>query len=165
MLRFARAALSLLNIANWVVGLGLTLFLAFAGFGANERLVGSALAIHPELTAANLILAFRLTLLAMPLMIWLVHRILRDLRSIIDSVPSGDAFRLANADRLQRVGWAMLGLCVVDHVWGITITSLLGPLIGWTITVTGWLTSLMLFVLATIWRQGVQMRVELEGTV
>ena len=55
MLRFARAALSLLNIANWVVGLGLTLFLAFAGFGANERLVGSALAIHPELTAANLI--------------------------------------------------------------------------------------------------------------
>lgn len=166
MLRLTRTDISFLNWANWIIGASLLIIaMAIMGFFAPDRFGAEAAAAHPELVSGNVVTAFRLTMFAIPLMIYAIHKLLRNLGFIIDSIPQGDAFSLLNADRLREIAWAMLAVCVLDHVWGIIVLSLIGPYSGWTFTLTGWLTTLLLFVLAKVWREGAAMREELEGTV
>lgn len=165
MLRFARGLLSVFMVANWAVGGLLVLGLVVGGFVRADQTAALALKAHPHLSAANVILALRITLLAMLPMMWLCHLLFRNLAEIIDSVPAGKAFTEDNAARLRTVGWVTVAVSTLDWGWGFALLRLLGPYGGWSPSFGEWLIALLMFVLAAIWSEGVKMRADLEGTV
>ena len=165
MLQVAKRVLVFLRIANWVVGVVLIAFLVFAGFVVNERIM-AAIATNPDgIDPASMVTFVRLSLLFMPLAIGFLHVIFKSLLEIIDSIPSDQVFTYRNSDRLRRIAWALLGFCVIDLFYNFLAMHYVAALASWFPTLTGWLVSLMLFVLASVWNQGVAMREELEGTV
>jgi hypothetical protein len=99
-----------------------------------------------------------------------VHRVLRELKAIVDTVRLGDPFLLANARHLRNIAWWVLAgegvrLAVAGLVW---TASRHVPAIGRIdvgFSVAPWLAVLLLFVLARVFDQGARMRAELEGTV
>jgi len=91
------------------------------------------------------------------------------LLSIVESVRTGQAFTADNARRLRTIAWAMLCLEVL-HICVVAIASAVStrevPLhITNNFSITGWLSILMLFVLAQVFLEGTRMREDLEGTV
>lgn len=97
-----------------------------------------------------------------------VHQLFTRLIAIVESVRVGDPFVAVNADRLQRIGWALLVLQVLDLVLG-GITLFLNRInvdfLTWTPSFTGWIAVVMLFVLARVFRLGAGMRDDLAMTV
>ena len=165
MLQFTRRVLAFLKIANWVVGIALILLVAVFGFLMPGRAVAALGKAYPELNPSVIITFVGITLVMLPVVTVLVHLIFRALLEMIDTIPQNQVFTDANADRLRRIAWALLGFCIVDHVYGIISQRYVSSLAQWNPTLSGWLVSLLLFVLASVWKQGVEMRVELEGTV
>jgi hypothetical protein len=94
---------------------------------------------------------------------------IRLLRRIIDSVADGDPFIPENAVRLSQMGWLSVAVQL------IAIPA--GALSGWIaytghlryidvgFSIGGVVLALILFILARVFRQGAQMRADLEGTV
>ena len=94
---------------------------------------------------------------------------IRLLRRIIDSVADGDPFIPENAVRLGQMGWLSVAVQL--------IALPAGALSGWIaytghlryidvgFSVGGVVLALILFILARVFRQGAQMRADLEGTV
>ncbi len=94
---------------------------------------------------------------------------LRAMRRIVDSVGQGDPFVPANADRLRQMGWLLIAIELVAIP-----ASALGAWIEantknvhleFSISITGFLLALVLFILARVFRTGALMREELEGMV
>jgi hypothetical protein len=149
-----------------VLGIGIGALLTV---GRAELMGRIAEAGAPQLTA-GLIVAAMLTGMGM---LYLALRFLKELLGIIDSVGEGDPFRPENADRLSRMGWiAVIGQIAILPV--AAIAAWLAPyadkvdadirfdggLDGGSILLT-----LVLFILARVFREGTRMREELEGTV
>lgn len=97
---------------------------------------------------------------------------LRDLRRIIDSVAQGHPFDPMNADRLRRMAWLSIAIQIVL----VPLTRL----IFWFdalpyqpnvhhgsdgISIGGIVLTLILFVLARVFRTGAAMHEDLEGTI
>ena len=96
------------------------------------------------------------------------HLVLTRLLAIVNTVRAGDPFIPDNARRLTMIAWGLLGLQVIDLLFGavaIGVNEGGGPLSGWTFNMTGWLAVLLLFVLARVFEQGARMRDDIEGTV
>ena len=94
--------------------------------------------------------------------------LLSALRRTLASASTGDPFISANAERLRTMGWALLGLQLLDFpaaLIGRSFPSLgtAAPDIG--LAPGGWLAVLMLFVLSRVFTAGTAMRDDLEGTV
>ena len=95
-------------------------------------------------------------------------RVFVALAQVIATVGAGDPFVQANAQRLQTIAWELLALQLLDIPSG-----LLGrfyPGMGSaapsdTISIVGWISVLMVFVLSRVFAAGSAMRDELEGTV
>lgn len=103
----------------------------------------------------------------------MAERFFRRLGEIVASVEKHDPFELANAARLERMGWLALAMNC--------IALLLGMLSPWMarfrgegmthaqsgigFSFTGLILTLVLFILARVFRQGAAMRDDLEGTV
>ena len=102
---------------------------------------------------------------------FLLARFLKKLLEIIATVADGNPFEIANAARLETMGWL---------VAGATLLSFLGELFGRVYnalalaaqtdfevegSVEGVLITLLLFILARVFRHGAAMREDLEGTV
>jgi hypothetical protein len=95
-------------------------------------------------------------------------RIFVALAQMIATVSAGDPFVPANARRLQTIAWALFVLQLLDIPAG-----LLGkfyPSMGSaaptdTISIVGWISVLMVFVLSRVFAAGSAMRDDLEGTV
>jgi len=97
----------------------------------------------------------------------LSHLILTRLIAIVETVRDGDAFIAANAARLARIAWALLGLELL-HLGSILVAvgaSDATGTIDWSFSITGWLAVLLLFVLAKVFEEGARMRDDLEGTI
>ena len=95
-------------------------------------------------------------------------RIFVSLAQIIATVSAGDPFILANARRLQIIGWSLLALQLLE-IPGALIARFF-PSMGnaapdATFSIGGWIAVLMVFVLSRIFAAGAVMRDELEGTV
>lgn len=165
MLRFARSTLKILNVANWIVGIAIMALFAVWAFVMPDRIGAIAVKTHPELAADSVIAALRVSLLAIPVMIAVIHKLLASLVAIIDTIPAGTVFSIENAARLRTVAWMMVAASALDDVWGIVCTNLIGPYFMWSFTLTGWIAALMLFVLGMVWHQGAAMQADLEGTV
>jgi len=97
-----------------------------------------------------------------------VRQILVALGAILSSVRAGDPFVAANAARLQRIGWALLLLQVLDLADGMFVLGFdrLGvDHATWVPGFTGWVAGLMMFVLARVFRAGAAMRDDLAMTI
>ena len=100
-------------------------------------------------------------------------RFFQELNGIIDSVDDGEPFRPENAVRLSRMGW----ISIIVHIGVLPIAGLslwLAPYadkvgqdvdVGAGVDVSGVLLTLILFILARVFRRGAEMRADLEGTV
>jgi hypothetical protein len=94
--------------------------------------------------------------------------LLRALAQIIESTSAGDPFIAANARRLQTIGWALLGLQLLD-IPGALLDKFC-PALGSaapdvSFSPGGWLAVLMVFVLSRVFTVGSTLRDDLEGTV
>ncbi|SMQ69355.1 Protein of unknown function [Altererythrobacter xiamenensis] len=96
------------------------------------------------------------------------------LRAIIGTVGEGDPFQPANADRLSMMGWLVLGvqlLILPATAMGIQLAQFADELEDVNFTVDGGfdlsaiLMTIVLFILARVFRHGAAMRDDLEGTV
>jgi hypothetical protein len=95
-------------------------------------------------------------------------RILVALVQVIATVGAGDPFVRANAQRLQTIAWALFVLQLLDIPGGLI--GKFYPGMGSfapsdTISIVGWISVLMVFVLSRVFAAGSAMRDELEGTV
>ena len=97
-----------------------------------------------------------------------VYHLFSPLLAILATVRAGDPFVVANADRLQRIGWALFAIQLFDLALGGIVLAL--DRIGvdhatWVPGFTGWIGVVMLFVLARVFRVGASMRDDLAMTV
>lgn len=84
------------------------------------------------------------------------------------SLSSDDPFAPANAHRLRMIGWALLGIQLLD--FPVMTICHYAPVVGQVIhksgiSLSGWLAVLMVFVLAHIFEKGTAMRNYLEETI
>ncbi|MEL1251580.1 DUF2975 domain-containing protein [Aurantiacibacter gilvus] len=96
------------------------------------------------------------------------------LRRIIATVGEGDPFVPANADRLNQMGWLMLGVRLLMFpamALGTWLASYADEMedvhfsIEGGLDLSGILLVIILFILARVFRHGAAMREDLEGTV
>lgn len=104
--------------------------------------------------------------LALPL-VAAVHILLSRLLDVVGTVRSGDPFVPENAVRLKTIAWCVLTTQVLHLVYGILAATLnaAGSNIDWKFSMTGWLTVVLLFVLARVFEEGTQMREDLGSMV
>jgi len=94
------------------------------------------------------------------------------LRRIIDTVSEGEPFVEINADRLSRMGWIALIFQVAAFPIGAIAAYLAAQMpdhmdvsADIEFSLTGVLMAVVLFILARVFRHGIAMREDLEGTV
>ena len=120
--------------------------------------------------------AFGFLVVAMALimvLLALAHEFFSQLAGIIGSVGEGEPFRAENADRLSKMGWISVtvhGLALILAAFSKWFKPFLEKAghdaeIGFNVELTGILLTLILFILARVFRRGAEMREELEGTV
>ena len=166
-LTFSRNLLRVLIVLNWVCAIAFVGVLAMT-FALEERIL-ALLAKQDglEIGASNLA-ALRSVLVLGLISAPLGHILLTRLLAIVDTVRSGDPFVPANARRLTVIAWSLLGLQLIDLLFGAVALGVVGddaPLSGWTFNIAGWIAVLLLFVLARVFDQGARMREDIEGTV
>ncbi len=166
-LALGRGVLRWANRLNWIaiVAFGLAVIASFPLSG----LLGAQLARkYPAQDIAAVIVAMRVLLLLGMLAGVAAHMIFSRMLAIVASVDAGDPFVPANAERLQTIGWAVLAIQLLDLGYG----ALSGwfalhhiDQIGWSPSVGGWISVVMIFVLARVFGVGARMREDLEMTV
>lgn len=169
MLATSRWILRALNWLNWGLGIPAVIFLLLAGFAAPDRFVAAVSQSQPGVDGEALLTWLRWIAVIMIPIIPLAHIILTRLVAMIDSVPAGTALSLVNADRLRQIAWALIGINLLDLAFGAVTTWAEAnngdPGGGWSLSLTGWVAALMLFILARVFRDGAALREEMEGTV
>ncbi len=117
-----------------------------------------------------------MNLLAVAAMAILGFVFLGQLRRVVSSVAEGNPFVPENARRLEIMGWlsvaANLLALKIGGLWMWAAAMMHGQdpsyaqaLHGSGLNPSGWLLTLVLFILARVFRQGVTMSSDLEGTV
>lgn len=166
-LGLSRRVLTVLVKLNLLVGF-LIMALLIASLVAEGPVMG-ALGVRGKGDNSTLILGMRAIMVIGICAVPVTYIILTRLLSIVETVRNGDPFVAENADRLQTIAWAVLGLELMHAVVGIVAaraSTASQPLdIHWSFSVTRWLVVLLLFVLARVFDQGTRMREELEATV
>ncbi|PTU66471.1 DUF2975 domain-containing protein [Chromobacterium sp. Panama] len=156
-----RALLSL----NFILGMGIGALL-LASFFAPQWLQAT-LGARPEAPPA-LMTGMRLIMLIGLAGVPLANLVLARLLAMVTTVRDGAPFIPANAARLQAIAWALLAIQILNLAVGAVCASvsMIYPLdIGWSPSVDGWLSVLLLFILARVFDAGTKMRIDLEGTV
>lgn len=166
-LGISSVVLTTANVLNWIcVGLWvLSLILSYA----LEPMALARLAMKYRTQPVAPILDMLRLLFVLGLFAgYPIHVVLARLRAIVGTAQAGDPFTAANADRLKAVGWALLSIQILDVLFGILTMSLTARHVettGWSPSVGGWISVLMIFVLARVFATGTQMRDDLEMTV
>ncbi|BCA64148.1 hypothetical protein HMP09_3382 [Sphingomonas sp. HMP9] len=168
--RFLGIASGLLRFANW---LNWTSAIGFAGAIVLSFVFGDAIAAHlalkyhgrhvPETVAIVRLLGVLSIVGAVA-----VRQLFTRLIAIVETVRTGDPFVVANADRLQRIGWALFAIQILDLCVGgiVLVLDRLGvDHATWVPGFTGWIGVVMIFVLARVFRLGAAMRDDLAMTV
>lgn len=167
--RVLGAGAIVLRVANWLNWICVALFatalllsLPFAGT------VMARLVAEYGAAGGGVLKALRLMLGIGILAGFAAHVVFARLLAIVATVQAGDPFVTANAVRLVAIGWAVLALQLLDVAFG----ALTGWFAlhgvesgGWSPSVGGWISVLMIFVLARVFTIGARMRDDLAGTV
>ena len=166
-LALSRRVLRVLTRLNLLMG-ALILALLIASL-VWEAWVMRALGVRPPQGNSMLFVGMRLIMVIGICTVPVVHFVLTRLLAIVETVSAGNPFIVVNAERLQGIAWAILGLELMHFAVGAVAASVSSagvPLnISWGFSLTRWLAVLLLFVLARVFEQGARMREELEGTV
>ncbi len=166
-LPIAYVVLRILIILNWLLGAAILALLIWSL--THEQWTMTALGVPPSPETGRLITGMRaiaaIGLAAIPLH----YAVLERLRAIVETVRAGDPFVAANADRLQRMAWALLGLQILALVIGAigkVASTPAHPLhLDAGFSLSGWLAVLLTFLLARVFAEGTLMREDLDGTV
>jgi hypothetical protein len=166
-LAISRTVLRLLIKLNVVFGI-LVLALLIASLIAGGPVM-RALGAIPSPDSGRLIFGMRGIIVIGVLSAPLLHLVYTRLLAIVETVRMGDPFVIVNAERLRTIAWAIVGLelmhvCVIALANGVTVGTEKVD-IGGKLSLTPWLTILLLFVLVRVFDQGARMRDELEATV
>lgn len=162
------AAVRLFLVANLLFGIvfAIAILASFPLAGAiTGRLTakyGSAVDAPAVLVSVRLLMAGGIIAVAV------LHRVFANLLAIIRTIRSGDPFTIANASRLQAIGWALLAFQLLDLVLGgftAWFAHLHVQFATWSPALGGWLAVLVAFVLAGVFRQGATMRDDLAATI
>src|SRR5688500_4024919 len=165
-LPIAHVMLRILIALNWLMGAAILVLLIAT---PNEEWIMRAFKLSPGPDAERVIMGLRsiavLGLAAIP-----VHYvILKRLLAIVETVRAGDPFVATNASRLQAIAWALLALQVLSLVIGAIARAVSTPAhpvnLDAGVSINGWLTVLLTFLLARVFAEGTRMRDDLEGTV
>jgi len=134
-----------------------------------ESWVMRALGVRPVPGNSMLFVGMRLIMIIGICSVPITHLVLTRLLAIVETVKVGNPFVMANAVRLKAIAWAILGLELLHFTVGAIVegvSTAAAPLnISSGLSLTRWLTVLLLFVLARVFEQGARMREDLEGTV
>jgi hypothetical protein len=93
--------------------------------------------------------------------------ILNRLRKVFTTLTAGDPFHPDNVIRLRLVGGLLAGLEIMRYlVWagGVALVPGIDPT-GPSISLSGWFSILVVFVLAEVFREGARLRREAELTI
>lgn len=121
----------------------------------------------PRIDAGLLMPTLRLwILLALP-MVAAYHVLLSRLLAIVETVRVGDAFVPENAARLKTIAWCLLGVQLLELVFGMLAATMnaAGSQIDWTFSIGGWVAVVLLFVLARVFEEGARIRADLETMI
>ncbi|MDQ0839081.1 DUF2975 domain-containing protein [Sphingomonas faeni] len=163
-------ATGLLRVATWANWLLAGIFVVAIGvsFAFGDAFSARLLTKYPGSDAGGIVAVMRGMAMLGILAAVAMHRILAELSAIVLTVRLGDPFVVANADRLRRVGWALLILQLLDLAVGLVVYALDKMGVDhatWTPAFTGWIAVAMIFVLARVFRVGAGMRDDLDMTV
>lgn len=164
-LGLTRTVLWFLVMLNWLQGVAILagLVLSFAAPDFVMRAIGAA-----ENGGIHLLWGLRLVMVVGIACVPLYHTILTRLLAIVGTVGQGDPFVAENASRLMICAWALLILQLLRIVVSIIANSVETEKLRIDVeafSLTGWLSVLLLFVLAQVFREGARMRSDLAGTV
>ncbi len=156
----------MLSIAAVLVAVAIPM-VAFNNDRVLAELAKEGITAGPEVTAGIALLLTGI-LVFLALTVWFLRLLLR----IIDTVGEGDPFIPENAERLQQMAWISLSTFLLSipvgavAIWVGNIVAEGGGRVDWELDFGGAvLLSVILFILARVFKQGAAMREDLEGTV
>ena len=169
MLVLSRRVLKVLLVLNWVfVAFFAALLLVLLLPAGGDRAIAALARTYP-LDQAALLVRSAIWLMVIGIAAGIaVHILFRRMLAIVATAIDGDPFTLVNARRVRVVGWALLAIQVLDLLFGMLsaiVVARTGEALGWSPSVGGWISVLMVFVLARVFEQGSRMRDELAMTV
>ena len=148
-----------------LVGLILSFVMTIVGLVSYGISHGAALLVSPLEPVWRPVSRLLIGLAALDTVIGIVVRLM----ALIDSVEDGEAFALANAQRLEWIGGAVIGLMALGFLAGLIGVTVRGDINGFPINIDpapgGVAIALLLFILARVFRKGAEMQGDLEGTV
>ena len=114
-----------------------------------------------ETPAVAMILAISAVYVAILLVVF------RQLRRVLATLTRGDPFHPDNVRRLRTMGIALVGLEASGYLVRVVVQAFARMDRPWPLSVsaTGWLAVLVVFVLAEVFREGARLRREAELTV
>lgn len=131
--------------------------------------VFTALGAVPTEHNAAVIVGMRVVMVVGICAVPITHVVLARLLAIVHTVTTRNPFVPENAERLETIAWAVLGLELLHLCVGAiaaVVSTNAHPLdLDWNFSFAPWLAVLLLFVLAMVFEQGAAMRDDLEGTV
>jgi hypothetical protein len=166
-LRIISGVLRFANGANWLAAIGFAAAVALS-FVFGDVIAGHLSTKYPNSNIVGIIVILRIMAVLGIIAAVAVHQIFTRLLATVSTVRTGDPFVALNADRLTRIGWALLTLQLLDLAMGLIILAL--DRMGadhatWTPAFTGWIAVIMVFALARVFRVGTAMRDDLALTV
>jgi hypothetical protein len=165
--RTARGVVRLARIANWTFVAGTSAGL-LASFALPAQFMRLASEWFPDSDVVSAMTGMRLLLVLGLFMGVVTVRLLSALADVIASTAAGDPFHAANAERLQVMAWCLLALQLCE-IPGALIASgfpelgAAGP--SGAVSIAGWMSVLLVFVLARVFAAGAAMRAELETVI
>lgn len=165
-LPIASFALKVLVVLNWFSGAAILILLVAM---PTEKWIMSSLGLTPSPEADRIILGLHAIAVVGLVAVPINHFILKRLIAMVETVRAGDPFVTANAERLQAIAWALLGLQVLSLIVGGIADAISTPAhplhFDAGFSINGWLAVLLTFLLAQVFAKGALMRDDLAGTV
>ena len=166
-LPIAYVVLRTLIVLNWAYG-AVLIGIVVASL-SNQQWTLRALGVPVADQTAGLANGIRTIALLGVITVPLHLAMLKRLVDMVHTVRAGDPFVVANAYRLQAIGWVLLALQFIGlAVWAVgkLVSTPAHPLhLDAGFSPAGWLAVIMTFVLARVFAEGALMREDLEGTV
>lgn len=166
-LRFTVAVLRLLLVLN-IVFAAVFLLGTLASFPFHDMLAGRIATKYPAIDAERVVGGIRALLLLGVAASGPAHIIFSRLIAISATVLAGETFASPNARRVRAIGWALLAIQLFDVPLLLIVPSFEGMGVrvdGSSISIGGWLSVLVAFILARVFAEGAALREDLEGTV
>ncbi|HYD45225.1 MAG TPA: DUF2975 domain-containing protein [Phenylobacterium sp.] len=153
-----------LNLAAGAILIALLAFSFIAAGPVEQHITASG---RPGADGARLLPILRTwVVLALPA-VAAAHVMLTRALQILRAVREGRAFVAENAARLRVIAWCLLVIQVLHIGYGVIAhlaTANRLPM-DWSLSLTGWLGVLLLFVMASVFDEGVRMRTDLEAMI